>query len=160
MSRIDLLAVAKPSPMLAPLLEAAFNVHDRLHETDPAAFAQVAPRIRAITCGGDSRVSAELVAQLPALEIIAANLPVSHVEVARAALSERQERPVECCCREQGWHEERPDCDRAPEPAPAPHPDAPEPVLCRWCLKPWPCPEAGKPFSVIHAPWVPEESDR
>ncbi len=71
MSRIDLLAVAKPSPMLAPQLEAAFTVHDRLHETDPAAFAKVAPRIRAITCGGDSRVSAELIAQLPALEIIA-----------------------------------------------------------------------------------------
>ncbi len=70
MSRIDLLAVATPSPMLAPQL-AAFNVHERLHETDPAAFAQVAPRIRAITCGGDSRVSAELIAQLPALEIIA-----------------------------------------------------------------------------------------
>ena len=70
MSKIDLLAVAKPSPMLAPQLEQAFNVHDRLHETDPAAFAAVAPRIRAITCGGESRISAELIAQLPALEII------------------------------------------------------------------------------------------
>ncbi len=70
MSKIDLLAVAKPAPMLAPQLQQAFTVHERLHETDPAAFAAVAPRIRAITCGGESRVSAELIAQLPALEII------------------------------------------------------------------------------------------
>ncbi len=70
MSKIDLLAVAKPAPMLAPQLQQAFTVHERLHETDPAAFAAVAPRIRAITCGGESRVSAQLIAQLPALEII------------------------------------------------------------------------------------------
>lgn len=70
MSKIDLLAVAKPSPMLAQHLASAFTVHERLHETDPAAFAAIAPRIRAITCGGESRVSAELIAQLPALEII------------------------------------------------------------------------------------------
>ena len=70
MSRIDLLAVAKPSPLLAPQLRDAFTVHDRLHETDQAAFAGIAPRIRAITCGGDSVVSGELIARLPALEII------------------------------------------------------------------------------------------
>lgn len=70
MSPIELLAVAQPSPMLAPQLAQAYQVHDRLHESDPAAFASVAPRIRAMTCGGDSRVSGELIAQLPALEII------------------------------------------------------------------------------------------
>jgi len=70
MTKIDLLAVAKPSPLLAPHLEESFTVHDRLHEGDPAEFARIAPRIRAITCGGESRVSAELMAQLPALEII------------------------------------------------------------------------------------------
>jgi lactate dehydrogenase-like 2-hydroxyacid dehydrogenase len=69
MAKIDLLAVARPSPLLAPQLQ-AFDVHD-LNELDPAAFAKVAPGIRAITCGGDSRVSGELIAQLPALEIIA-----------------------------------------------------------------------------------------
>lgn len=71
MSRIELLAVAKPSPLLAPQLQEAFTVHERLHELDHARFARIAPRIRAITCGGESRVSAELIAQLPALEIIA-----------------------------------------------------------------------------------------
>ena len=71
MARIDVLAVAKPPPTLAPQLEAGFHVHDRLHELDPAAFILIAPRIRAITCGGDSRVPGDLIAQLPALEIIA-----------------------------------------------------------------------------------------
>lgn len=69
-TKTELLAVAQPSALLAPQLNDLFTVHERLHETDPAAFARVAPRIRAITCGGDSRVSAELMAQLPALEII------------------------------------------------------------------------------------------
>lgn len=71
MSKIELLALAKPSPLLAPQLQEAFTVHERLHEGERAQFASTAPRIRAITCGGESRVSAELIAQLPALEIIA-----------------------------------------------------------------------------------------
>ncbi len=56
--------------MFASQLTAAFTVHDRLHETDPAAFARVAPQVRAIAASGESRVSAELIAQLPALQII------------------------------------------------------------------------------------------
>jgi len=67
---IALLAVAKTSPLLAPQLDAAFQVHNRLHETDPAALAAVAPQIRAIAASGESKVGAELLAQLPALEII------------------------------------------------------------------------------------------
>ena len=70
MSQPDLLAVAKPSPLLAPQLAAHFTVHERLHETDPAAFAAVAPNIRAISASGESRIPAALIAQLPALEII------------------------------------------------------------------------------------------
>ena len=62
----DILAVAQPSPLLAPRLNAAFNVHAH----DPATLAALAPRIRGIFCGGESKVSAELIAQLPALEII------------------------------------------------------------------------------------------
>jgi lactate dehydrogenase-like 2-hydroxyacid dehydrogenase len=64
---IDVLAVAKLSPLLVPQLAARFTLHDRLHETDPAALA---PRIRAIAASGESKVSAALIAQLPALEII------------------------------------------------------------------------------------------
>ncbi|MBE0550390.1 MAG: 2-hydroxyacid dehydrogenase [Rubrivivax sp.] len=67
---IDVLAVARLSPLLAPQLAAAYTVHDRLHETDPAAFAAVAPRIRGIAASGDSKVDVELIARLPALEII------------------------------------------------------------------------------------------
>ncbi|MBT9486690.1 MAG: 2-hydroxyacid dehydrogenase [Rubrivivax sp.] len=70
MSQPDLLAVAKPSPLLAPQLTAAFRVHERLHETDPAAFAAVAPTVRAISASGESKIPAALIAQLPALEII------------------------------------------------------------------------------------------
>jgi hydroxypyruvate reductase len=70
MSKPFLLTAAKLSPLLMPQLEAAFTVHDRLHETDPAAFSAIAPQVRAIAASGDSRVPAELIAQLPALEMI------------------------------------------------------------------------------------------
>ncbi|GAB4036270.1 MAG: 2-hydroxyacid dehydrogenase [Rubrivivax sp.] len=66
----ELLAIAAPPPMLAPQLRAAFTVHDRLHATDPAAFEAVAPRIRAISASGDSKLPAALIARLPALEIV------------------------------------------------------------------------------------------
>mgnify|MGYP006883222955 CR=1 FL=1 len=56
--RPHLLTVAKLSPLLMAQLEAAFTVHDRLHESDPAAFDAVAPRIRAVAASGDSRVPA------------------------------------------------------------------------------------------------------
>ncbi|MCP5272319.1 MAG: 2-hydroxyacid dehydrogenase [Burkholderiaceae bacterium] len=69
-SRPHLLTAAKLSPMLMPQLEAAFVVHDRLHETDPEALATVAPQIRAIAASGDSRVPGDLIARLPALEMI------------------------------------------------------------------------------------------
>ena len=70
MSKPEVLAVAKLSPLLQPQLEAAFTVHDRLHQTDPAALAEAAPRIRAIVGSGESKIPAELMAQLPALEVI------------------------------------------------------------------------------------------
>ena len=71
MSKPDILTVAKLSPFYLEHLHALGTVHDCLHETDPAAFAAVAPRIRAIAASGDSRVPADLIARLPALEVIA-----------------------------------------------------------------------------------------
>ncbi|MBL0085771.1 MAG: 2-hydroxyacid dehydrogenase [Ideonella sp.] len=68
--RPEILAVARLPPMLATQLSAAFTVHERLHELDPAALAAAAPRIRAVVGGGESKVSAELIGQLPALEMI------------------------------------------------------------------------------------------
>ena len=56
--------------MLAGQVNDAFTVHDRLHETDPAALAGAAPRIQAIVGGGESKVSADLIARLPALKMI------------------------------------------------------------------------------------------
>ena len=70
MSKPEVLAVAKLSPLLQPRLQAAFTVHDRLHQTDAAALADAAPRIRAIVGSGESKITAELIAQLPALQII------------------------------------------------------------------------------------------
>ena len=68
--RPEVLAVANLPPFLMDALQAAFIVHQRLNETDPAAFALAAPRIRAIAASGESKVSAELMDTLPALEII------------------------------------------------------------------------------------------
>lgn len=51
-------------------LQQTYVVHDRTYEADPAAFALAAPRIRAIAGGGESQVTAALMAQLPALEMI------------------------------------------------------------------------------------------
>ena len=66
----DVLAVANLSPFFLDPLRAACTVHLRLNETDPAAFAQVAPRIVAIAASGESKVGAALMDQLPALKII------------------------------------------------------------------------------------------
>jgi hydroxypyruvate reductase len=66
----DLLAVARLPPFLMQPLQAAFTVHDRLYEQDPAAFDRVAPKIRAVCGSGESKVGAEQIARLPALEII------------------------------------------------------------------------------------------
>lgn len=70
MSKPEILVVAKMWPPYMEALQAEFVVHDRTHETDPAAFALAAPRIRAIAGGGESQVTRELISQLPALEMI------------------------------------------------------------------------------------------
>jgi lactate dehydrogenase-like 2-hydroxyacid dehydrogenase len=67
---IPVLTAAKLSPLLLPQLAARFDLHDRLHQTDPAAFERVAPTVRAIAASGESQVPGDLIARLPALEII------------------------------------------------------------------------------------------
>lgn len=69
--KTEVLAVSKLSPLYMKLLEAQHMVHAQLQDSDPAAFAAAAPRIRAIAASGDSKVPGELIARLPALEIIA-----------------------------------------------------------------------------------------
>ena len=70
MSDIHVLGAAKLSPLYVSQLEAACTLHDRLHQADPGAFARIAPLVRAVAASGESRVDAELIAALPALEII------------------------------------------------------------------------------------------
>lgn len=70
MSRPHILTVAKLAPLFAEQLHAAYEVHDRLHETDPVAFAKVAPLIRGIAGSGESKVPRALMDQLPALEVV------------------------------------------------------------------------------------------
>jgi lactate dehydrogenase-like 2-hydroxyacid dehydrogenase len=67
---IDVLTAARLWPPMMEALRGAFRVHDRTHQSDPAAFAEIAPRIRAIAASGESKVPRELIAQLPALEIV------------------------------------------------------------------------------------------
>lgn len=69
-NRPHILTVAKLPPFLMEPLQAAYEVHDRLHESDPAAFARVAPLVRAIAGGGESKVPRSLMDQLPALEMV------------------------------------------------------------------------------------------
>jgi lactate dehydrogenase-like 2-hydroxyacid dehydrogenase len=70
LSNPEILTVAKLWPPYLQELQETYVVHDRTHESDPAAFAQIAPRIRAIAGGGESQVTRALMAQLPALEMI------------------------------------------------------------------------------------------
>lgn len=70
MSKPEILVVAKVWPPYLEALKEAFIVHDRTHESDPIAFGLAAPRIRGIAGSGESQVSRELMAKLPALEVI------------------------------------------------------------------------------------------
>ncbi len=70
MSKPEILTVAKLWPPYLEELQQTYVVHDRTHELDVAAFAQIAPRIKAIAGGGESQVTRDLMAQLPALEMI------------------------------------------------------------------------------------------
>lgn len=69
--RPTVLAISKlPALYLGPLGE-RYEVLDRLHESDPAALAAAAARIRGVAASGESRLPAALVARLPALEVVA-----------------------------------------------------------------------------------------
>jgi hydroxypyruvate reductase len=71
LAEIHVLTAPGLSPLYMKSLREHCVVHERLHETDPAAFAAAAPQIRAFAGGGESKIGAELIAKLPALEVIA-----------------------------------------------------------------------------------------
>ena len=85
MSRPHILVVSKPPAFFLEPLNAEFVVHERLHLTDPAEFAKVAPLIRGVAGGGESVVNAALMGQLPGLEIVSImGVGYDGVEVATA----------------------------------------------------------------------------
>jgi lactate dehydrogenase-like 2-hydroxyacid dehydrogenase len=67
---IDLLTTARFPQTYLAALQGRFRVHERLHLEDEAAFAAVAAQIRGIAGSGESKVPAELIARLPALEMV------------------------------------------------------------------------------------------
>jgi hydroxypyruvate reductase len=70
LSKPEILVVAKLWPPYMAALQEAFVVHDCVHLGDPALFATLASRIRGIAANGESKVPAELIGRLPALEVI------------------------------------------------------------------------------------------
>ena len=64
---VEVLTAARLWPPMMEALRGAFRVHDRTHQSDAAAFAAMAPRIRAIAASGESKVPRELIAQLDQL---------------------------------------------------------------------------------------------
>jgi hydroxypyruvate reductase len=70
LSKPDVLAVAKLHPFYLQALQAAYTVHDRTYETDPAAFAALAPRIVGVAATGESSVPRSLLAQLPNAKVV------------------------------------------------------------------------------------------
>lgn len=87
-SRPAVLAVMKLPPFYVERLQGPFELLDRLHLTDEKAFAQAAPRIRAITGGGESVVDRALMDRLPALEMVSI-MGVGYDKVDVAAALER-----------------------------------------------------------------------
>ncbi|HEY8356044.1 MAG TPA: 2-hydroxyacid dehydrogenase [Ramlibacter sp.] len=88
-TRPAVLAVMNLPPFYLGPLREAFTVYERLHETDPEAFARVAPTIRAITGGGESQVPRALMDKLPALEVVSI-MGVGYDKVDVAAAIERK----------------------------------------------------------------------
>lgn len=70
MIKPDILAIAKLHPLYLEALQKVYTVHERTHETDPAAFAQLAPRIVGVAASGESVVSGALLAQLPNAKVV------------------------------------------------------------------------------------------
>lgn len=68
--RLAVLAASRLPPAYSAAIAEHYQLLDRLHETDPAALAQWAPRIQAVAGSGETKVPAALMAQLPALKLV------------------------------------------------------------------------------------------
>jgi lactate dehydrogenase-like 2-hydroxyacid dehydrogenase len=88
LSQPVVLTASRLAPLYLAPLQATYHVLDRLHELDPAAFETMAPQVVAIAASGESKVSAELMARLPALRIVSV-MGVGYDGIAVAAARER-----------------------------------------------------------------------
>lgn len=64
------LAVTRLPALYTSGLAERYEVLDRLQDTDPAAFAARAPHIAAVAASGESKLTGDLVARLPALKVV------------------------------------------------------------------------------------------
>src|SRR5690242_5001202 len=79
--RPDVLMLRPMMPMIIRQLEEAFTLHKLWEAKDSeAALAAVAPKIRAIAFGGHVKVTADLMARLPKLEMVS-NFGVGYDDV-------------------------------------------------------------------------------
>jgi len=69
-SKPDVLAVAKLHPFYRQALDSLYTVHDRTHESDPQAFATIAPRILGVAATGEALVPGSLLRQLPQARVV------------------------------------------------------------------------------------------
>src|SRR6185295_7601534 len=65
-----------------------FDFFDRTHESNPGELSALAPRVRALVGSGEAKVTRELLAKLPAVEIVSV-FGVGYDGVDLAALRER-----------------------------------------------------------------------
>jgi lactate dehydrogenase-like 2-hydroxyacid dehydrogenase len=82
------LSVARLPEFLASRLRATFDFFDRTHESNPGELSALAPRVRALVGSGEAKVTRELLAKLPAVEIVSV-FGVGYDGVDLAALRER-----------------------------------------------------------------------
>ncbi len=85
--RADVILAGEPMPIVVEGLRALFNVHVLTQAPDPdALIAELAPRARAMALGSTTRVTSELMARLPQLEIVSSfGVGYDNVDTAYAA---------------------------------------------------------------------------
>jgi hydroxypyruvate reductase len=66
----DVLLVMPLPPYARAQVDSLYSVHDRTHLTDPAAFAAIAPKIRAIIGSGEAKVPRTLMTQMQNLKMV------------------------------------------------------------------------------------------
>lgn len=69
-ARPTILLAARLQPRLMQLLQENFNCHSLVDGLTDAQFAEIAPSVRGIAANGEAKVTRELMARLPALEIV------------------------------------------------------------------------------------------